>query len=486
MFYGSSMGTSEELARLFVKKLLLCDVKANVMDLQNTTLDLFRATLKNIILVFFVSTTGLGEMPRSMQKLWNSLKQRSCTTLPITFAAFGCGDSSYGDNFNRAIRLISARLTQLGATQVGSIGFGDVQAGRGVRDAFDIWSEEILGLLALKMNNHILPPMLQISSSEYNLDLMKTNAVVVYNERMTDLNHFQDVRIIRFKCEASYEAGDVAVIKPRNDPATVLEVYEFLKNFVRDLPGFDQPIRLTPSRADCPFQIGSYTLRLILTNIFDLNQPPGQSVFDYLATLCTASSYTEKLMELAQDYDLYEDYVTKPRRTTHEVLLDFKNFLNPSFLDLFEIFPIIKPRYFSIASPPNTEQVLELCVARVEYKTILKRQRFGLCSRYLCDLKAGTNLNISVESGTMKVSKDASHFILLGAGTGISPLRSIIGSLEGKDIWLIQGCRYVSKDGLFNEEFKNIRHTIKGSRDQAKKIYLQDTMQEESTAPVLW
>ena len=60
--------------------------------------------------------------------------------------------------------------------------------------------------------------------------------------------------------------------------------------------------------------------------------------------------YKEKFSELINDTDLYLEYVWRPRRTTMEVLTDFANVLEFSINDLFDMFPQMKPRQFSIAS----------------------------------------------------------------------------------------------------------------------------------------
>lgn len=71
--------------------------------------------------------------------------------------------------------------------------------------------------------------------------------------------------------------------------------------------------------------------------------------------------------------DDYLDYCVHSRRTTAEFLRDFpetSSSLTPN--DLFEFFPAIRPRGFSIASSPIAHpDKIQILVARVEY-TVLK------------------------------------------------------------------------------------------------------------------
>lgn len=47
---------------------------------------------------------------------------------------------------------------------------------------------------------------------------------VLENRRLTSDEHFQDTRLIKLSCDQSYDAGDVAMVHPANDPTLVSQL----------------------------------------------------------------------------------------------------------------------------------------------------------------------------------------------------------------------------------------------------------------------
>lgn len=76
-------------------------------------------------------------------------------------------------------------------------------------------------------------------------------------------------------------------------------------------------------------------------------------------------------------------------------------------------------RPYSIASNPKIKNKIELCVKKIET---------GLASKYLCSLKKGDNIEIFGPMGKFTLGKSSvkKDIIFIAAGTGISPLKSMI------------------------------------------------------------
>lgn len=149
-------------------------------------------------------------------------------------------------------------------------------------------------------------------------------------------------------------------------------------------------------------------LETIVTEYWDLNTIPRPRVFEMLAYNCSNELEKEKLHEFTkaehQD-DLYA-YANRPRRSILEVLYDFPHSTGSLTIQtLFEIFPPIKPRSFSIASCKEMNK-LQLLVAIVEYKTILSTPRIGLCSKWMRNLKIGDKIRVWIREGTFKVPEN--------------------------------------------------------------------------------
>jgi len=86
--------------------------------------------------------------------------------------------------------------------------------------------------------------------------------------------------------------------------------------------------------------------------------------------------------------ELY-DYTTRVRRTIREVLSEFRSVHIPRER-IFDLFPPLRPREFSIASASQAHpHEVHLCVAIVDYKTKLKSRRRGVGTSFLASLPVG-------------------------------------------------------------------------------------------------
>lgn len=102
--------------------------------------------------VFVVSTTGQGEVPPNMTKLWRTLLRKDMVTLErLNFTIFGLGDSSY-PLYNATARKLWERLIQLGARSFCPRGLGDDQDDTGLEFGLSMWSP----MLWLCLVNHLL------------------------------------------------------------------------------------------------------------------------------------------------------------------------------------------------------------------------------------------------------------------------------------------------------------------------------------------
>ena len=153
------------------------------------------------------------------------------------------------------------------------------------------------------------------------------------------------------------------------------------------------------------------TLRAIFTRYLDINAIPKRSFFRLLKHFATDEREREKLEEFSspegavsdrflsgggqssnlgrrEQEELY-DYTTRVRRTIHEVLSEFRSVRVPRD-HIFDLFPPLRPREFSIASASQAHpREVHLCVAIVDYKTKLKARRHGVGTSFLASLPIG-------------------------------------------------------------------------------------------------
>ncbi|XP_062224386.1 ferredoxin--NADP reductase, leaf isozyme 1, chloroplastic-like [Phragmites australis] len=163
-----------------------------------------------------------------------------------------------------------------------------------------------------------------------------------------------------------------------------------------------------------------------------------------------------------------------------------------------------KLRLYSIASSAlgdfGDSKTVSLCVKRLVYTNDQGEIVKGVCSNFLCDLKAGSEVKITGPVGKeMLMPKDPNAtIVMLATGTGIAPFRSFLWKMffeEHEDYkfnglaWLFLGVP-TSSTLLYKEELEkmkemapeNFRLDFAVSREQTnaagEKMYIQTRMAE--------
>ena len=240
-------------------------------------------------------------------------------------------------------------------------------------------------------------------------------------------------------------------------PGDVLTIYA--KNFhskvdhfivIMDLTSVaDKPVHFTPSSssisptARLPVSTLSSTsittLRQLLTNHLDILSIPRRSFFAQLAHYTNDEFHRDRLLEFTNpEYidELY-DYTTRPRRSILEVLQEFESVKIP-WQRVCSIIPTLRGRQFSIASAMtetsggegNTEKNtrVELLIAIVKYKTVIKRIRQGVATRYIASFRPNQKITVTLSPGGLGVTQKELDrpVVMIGPGTGVAPMRALI------------------------------------------------------------
>lgn len=511
------------------------------------------------IVIISISTTGQGELPTNARFFWKRLLRKK---LPATHlaesrvAVFGLGDTSY-PQYNWAALKLHKRLRQLGCTEFLSLAEGDEQHPEGYDAAFVPWlqtlKEKLLAYFPLSSDtvpvpdNVLLePPWLLASDVSTNgttltqerepsstpdtvINPNSTSSFEIEltcNKRLTPTDHFQDVRHYAFNAKETiaYLPGDILTIQPQNNPDDVDQLLTLLRwdqaadekvQFCSNLLYKNQQRPRKPTFKQQGRALNSMTLREALSSQLDFNAIPRRSFFSLIAHFTKDEFQRERLLEFSNP-DLIDelfDYTTRPRRSILEVLQEFDTLSIP-WQWAAAILPQLRGRQFSIASGGTLKEgsssgtQFELLVAIVKYRTVIKKIRRGVCTRYLEDLKPGAKLSATLQRGALGITSTELQrpVIMIGPGTGLAPIRALIwqrwhwdqerSSVRGigTDKQLIKqgrmvlffGCRNESADYFFRDEWEQIQQagvplTVfpAFSRDQARKVYVQDVMREQ-------
>jgi sulfite reductase (NADPH) flavoprotein alpha-component len=167
---------------------------------------------------------------------------------------------------------------------------------------------------------------------------------------------------------------------------------------------------------------------------------------------------------------------------------------------LFQILARLTPRMYSIASSQALHpDAVQTTVRVVRYETH-GRNRQGLASGHLGDrAPVGATMPIFLHAnGNFRLPEDTSApVIMIGPGTGIAPFRAFLEERKANGDpghnWLFFGEQRAALDFLYKDELLAMhkdgvltRLDTAFSRDQARKVYVQDRMQEQAAELYAW
>jgi sulfite reductase (NADPH) flavoprotein alpha-component len=167
---------------------------------------------------------------------------------------------------------------------------------------------------------------------------------------------------------------------------------------------------------------------------------------------------------------------------------------------LFNVLQRLVPRLYSISSSQKMHKDSVQVVVRVIRYESHGRSRQGVASSQLgYRAPVGTTLPIFLHSnGNFRLPEDTSApVIMVGPGTGVAPFRAFIEERQATgqsgNNWLFFGEQREKLDYLYGDQLKAMhrdgvltRLNTAFSRDQAKKVYVQDRMQEHAAEIFEW
>ena len=481
IIYGSQTGNARRAAEALHAKLDAAGLPARLLraDAYST-----RELANERLLYLVISTQGEGDPPDDAIGLSEFLLGRRAPKLPqLQFAVLGLGDTSYAD-FCGIARKLDARLVELGATRVQTLGEADLD--------IDIvaapWREQALAhareLLKPAPATHLatVTPLRPHALPAWSQDKPFV-AEVLANQRITGREFRnvgfrkygavdKDVRHLELSLQGSglaYEPGDALGIRHRNPDALVDAV-------------------LAATKLDGDALVARDGESLALAEWLRDKRELSRIGRPLLASVAERGAHAE----LARLLDAQDKSGLAAVFDTHQLIDVLRRW--PAGWDADALVAALRPqaqRLYSIASSrKRVGEEAHLTVDALRYQAH-GFEHVGAASGFLASLEEGGSLPVYIEPNErFRVPADAARDILMiGPGTGVAPFRGFVQEraetgAAGRN-WLLFGARHFNTGFLYQAEWQDAlakgelhRLDLAFSRDQADRIYVQQRLRE--------
>ena len=475
ILYGSRTGNSKAaaiLARDYARYLglesYLLDMKIiDPQDLQH---------IRNLLIA--VSTHGEGDPPAVVENFYKYIHSPSAPSMEgAHFSVLALGDSSYRD-FCKTGRDFQRRLKRLGAKEISPLVSCDIDYEENAKK----WVEEAVASFA-----ELLPAKEQNKGKPFAFEINKNDAgfenayyAKVRSKKYLTLPGFGkrtlhlELAIDNF--DTPFQPGDSFGVYLSNSRLLVDKLLKVL--------GFDGTHTIeAPS--------GKKMLKEALINDFEITMLTPLIVRKY-----AQPSGHPKITELTRNAAALQNYAL-----THDVLdlvTDYPATFTPE--EFINILRKLNPRLYSVASSPSMKKgELHFTIGLVEYN-INQRNHIGVGSAFFADrVEEGDSIPVYLESNPkFRLPENTdTPIIMIGTGTGIAPFRAFLQERKYQgakgENWLFFGDRNAESDYLYRDELEDFFNSglltklnTAFSRDQQKKIYVQQRMLENSAALYNW
>lgn len=445
--YGTETGNAKKVA----SKLQASFKKEKI---NAKSVDIFQFDVKKLeketLVLFVISTQGEGEFPLNAKDFYEKLKSSNVNLGQLSYAVFGLGDSSY-PLFCSAGTLLDEVLEEKGAKRLLPLVKADVDFNPLVEN----WQKDLQNLFSgVKSEAKVANSVQNIPHKKNYKGNIKHKIVLNDNGSNKETYHIEIVS----DEEISYQPGDALGVIPKNsqkDIQLILDEFNVEKEQEFSIKGE------TKTAFDW----------LESRNIKGLSKHTLDAISPVLGI--------EILLEKADLLDVLNS-------------TEQKNLDADKFSKLLEILLPVAPRLYSISSSKEAHDgEVHLTVNLHKFNTN-DQEKEGFASRYLADLPLEEEFEFYIHKNeNFRLPEEDKDIILIGPGTGIAPFRSFLAErdstgAEGKN-WLFFGEQHFSLDFYYQTEIQEwistgvlTKLSTAFSRDQQRKIYVQDRILENA------
>ncbi len=478
VLYGTESGNAEALAERAAKAAKAKGFAAKIKNMADIKVkDL--ATFENMLVI--VSTWGDGDPPDAAVDFHSTLMGDGAPKMSgVEFSVCALGDTSY-TQFCKTGKDFDNRLEALGGKRLSDRVDCDVD----FEDAFQGWLDaslkafgaKVSGAPAAAVGGPVVPSGGVFDKKHPFPSELLDRCSLTGEGSSKETIHLE---LSLAGSGMSYDAGDALAVIPTNRTEDVEGILK--------ATGFSGDETVTLPKG------GERKLLDALTSDLDVTHltKPILEKYNKLA----ASDRIAEIVSKGHSDELHE-YLHG--RQLVDALEEFPiKGLKPN--DFVGILRKMPPRLYSIASSQKAHpDEVHLTVGVVRYNTH-EKGRVGVCSTYMSDrVGVGETMPVYVHHNkNFRLPADNdTPTIMVGPGTGIAPFRSFVEEREaigakGKN-WLFFGERNYNFDFLYQLEWQEHlksgglnRLDVAFSRDQKKKIYVQDRLLQRADDVWKW
>jgi sulfite reductase (NADPH) flavoprotein alpha-component len=432
IIYGTETGNSKKIASQ-----LLANFKKN--KIQAKAVDVFQYDLKKLekeaLVLFIMSTQGEGEFPQNAVAFYENLKASDVNLNKVNFAVLGLGDSSYPLFCNAGV-LLDEVLIEKGANRLLPLVKADVD----FSDAVTTWEADLQSVFQNQgKSEEGVKSATATTSHKKNYTGVISHKIV-----LNDTGSKKATYHIEIEAEDAivYEPGDALGVVPKNN--------EIETNTIAAYFGADN---------------GS---KILDKNIKGLSRKSLEA-FSKLFGITIEEEKTD-LINIIQKYN--------PKKV--------------QFAEVIALLLPIAPRLYSISSSSEAHDGQVHLTVSLNTFSVNGEVKTGLTSQFLADFPLDTEFDFYIhKNNNFRLPAKDSDIIMIGPGTGIAPFRSFLAErdvtgAEGRN-WLFFGEQHFVLDFYYQTEIQEwlatgvlTRLDTAFSRDQERKIYVQDRIREKA------
>ena len=243
------------------------------------------------------------------------------------------------------------------------------------------------------------------------------------------------------------------------------------------------------------------TVKEALTDYIDLSCQINKTLLSKLVIYLTDVNQKNKVTEIINDENKLSEFLSKNYNIA-DFIKEFDS-LQLSLQELSEIFPLITPRYYSCSSSfKKNNNIIEIIITLVTFKGPQGEIKYGMTSNYLNELfksksfqKNDVYANISFKETEFKFPFHLqTPMLMISTGSGIAPFISFLNEFDAIksknndmnfETYLIFGTMNRKNDFILEKELEEFKkngalkeYYTAFSRDQEKKIYVQDVLEK--------